>query len=50
MGSSPRYEESIQTLINTKEREIQVLKKNINIPGIENVQTLELQAIHTEKE
>jgi hypothetical protein len=50
LGANPRDEASIQALINTKDKEIQVLKKKLNIPGIEHVQTPELQAIQAEKE
>jgi uncharacterized protein involved in exopolysaccharide biosynthesis len=37
-------------LINQKDNEIKVLKKKLNIPDVQHVQTLELQASHQEKE
>jgi len=39
LGANPRYEASILALINTKDREIQVLKRKLNILGIEHAQT-----------
>jgi hypothetical protein len=50
LGENPRDEASIHALIKTKDKEIQALKKRINIPGIDHVQTPKLQAVQAEKE
>jgi hypothetical protein len=50
LGENPRDEASIQALIKTKDTKIQALKKRLNIPGIDHVQTPELQAVQAEKE
>jgi hypothetical protein len=42
LGENLKDVESIQSIIKTKYIEIQTLKKNLNIPGIDHVQTLEL--------
>jgi hypothetical protein len=42
LGENPKDVESIQALIKTKDTEIQTLKKNLNIPRIDHVQTPKL--------
>jgi len=49
LGVNPRDEAFVQALMKTKDKDIQVLKKNLNILGIDHVQTLELQAVQAEK-
>jgi hypothetical protein len=49
LGVNPRDEASVQALIKTKYKDIQVLKKKHNIPGIDHVQTSKLQAVKGEK-
>jgi hypothetical protein len=39
LGANSKYEASIQVLIKTKDKEIQVPKQNLKIPGIDHVQT-----------
>jgi len=48
--ANPKNSASIQSLMKTKDIEIQSLKKNINIPGIDHVQTLKLQEMQQEKD
>jgi hypothetical protein len=50
LGANPRDEAFVQALIKTKDTKIQALKKRLNIPGIDHVQTPELQAVQAEKE
>jgi len=45
LGANSKYEASIQALIKTKDKEIQVLKQKIKIPEIDHVQTSKLQTI-----
>jgi len=42
LGENPRDEASLQPLIKTKDIEICTLKKRLNIPGIDHVQTPKL--------
>jgi chromosome segregation ATPase len=50
LGENPQDATSVQALMKTKDTKIQALKKRLNIPGIEHVQTPELQAIQKEKD
>jgi hypothetical protein len=50
LGENPHDVASIQDLMKTKDTEIHVLKKNLKIPGVDHVQTPELQRIHQEKD
>jgi hypothetical protein len=43
LGTNPKDDASIQALMKTKDKEIQVLKQKLKIPGIDHVQTPELQ-------
>jgi hypothetical protein len=45
LGKNPRDDASIQSLIKTKDKEIQDLKQKLKIPGIDDVQTPKLQAV-----
>jgi len=42
LGANPQDATSIQALMKTKDIKIQALKKMLNIPGIDHVQTPEL--------
>jgi hypothetical protein len=50
LGENPEDVEFIQALIKTKENEIRKLNKNLNILGIDHVQTLELQVVQQQKD
>jgi len=50
LGEDPKNPTTMGDLINQKDNEIKVLKKKLNIPDIHHVKTLELQAIHREKD
>jgi hypothetical protein len=50
LGVSPKDKAFVQALIKSKDKEIQVLKQKLKIPGIDHVQTPELQAIQAEKD
>jgi hypothetical protein len=50
LGANPQDATSVQVLMKTKDTKIQALKKRLNIPGIEHVQTPELQVIQAEKD
>jgi hypothetical protein len=47
--ANPKDEASIQAIIKTKDKEIQVLKKKLKIPGIDHVHTPEIQTIQAKK-
>jgi len=45
LGKNAKVDASIQALMKKKDKEIKVLKQNLKMPGIDHVQTLELQEI-----
>jgi hypothetical protein len=50
LGEDPKNMTIVGDLIKEKDNEIKILKKKINVPDVQHVQTPELQASHEEKE
>jgi hypothetical protein len=50
LGAYPKDAASVQDLIPTRDKEIEVLKKKLEIPIVDHVKTLDLQSMQHEKD